>query len=65
VLSVFLACGYLGFLINIGDTWYLDLDALHGGHALATVLRFFSWFLLFNNFVPISLMITLELVKYI
>ena len=29
------------------------------------VIQLFSWFLLFSNFVPISLIVTLEIVKFI
>ena len=46
---------------------YLDIDAIHWykNEGLVFVVQLFTWFLLFSNFVPISLIVTLEIVKFI
>jgi len=45
--------------------WYLALGEVEGGPSLQFVHTFFTWMLLFSNFVPISLIVTLEVVKFI
>lgn len=52
---------------------YLDLSGANGSGAsifdkhwiLNAVQRYFTWILLFTNMVPISLMVTLEVVKFL
>lgn len=45
--------------------YYLELKKLHQSTIVTFFLNFFSWVLLFGNFVPISLLVTLEIVKFI
>ncbi len=44
---------------------YLDLHKVEGGAGLSFITHFFKWMLLFVNFVPISLIVTLETVKFL
>lgn len=45
---------------------YLDLDAAEGyGPFMNWIVQLGTWFLMFVNIVPISLMVTLEIVKFI
>ena len=46
---------------------YIDLnkDKGYNSPVIVFVIQLFSWFLLFSNFVPISLIVTLEIVKFI
>mmetsp|Transcript_1651 Transcript_1651/g.3553 ORF Transcript_1651/g.3553 Transcript_1651/m.3553 type:complete len:1147 (+) Transcript_1651:184-3624(+) len=44
---------------------YLDLNTYHRNSFNTFVFQFFSWMLLFSNFVPISLIVTLEMVKFL
>lgn len=44
---------------------YLDLNTYHRSSFNTFVFQFFSWMLLFSNFVPISLIVTLEMVKFL
>ncbi|CAG9326660.1 unnamed protein product [Blepharisma stoltei] len=44
---------------------YLELDKSNDNAAAQFILQFFSWMLIFTNFVPISLLVTLEMVKFI
>jgi phospholipid-transporting ATPase len=43
---------------------YLELKESNDHEFVIFILLFFSWFLIFTNFVPISLMVTLEVVKF-
>ena len=43
---------------------YLELDENSHGNFLTFILMFFSWVLIFTNFVPISLVVAIEMVKY-
>lgn len=45
--------------------WYLELTDVDGGPGLQGVHTFFTWMLLFSNYVPISLIVTLEVVKFL
>lgn len=56
------------FFSNYDDlNSYLDIDAIswYKNEGLVFVVQLFTWFLLFSNFVPISLIVTLEIVKFI
>ena len=67
VLCAFCA-GYYTFWVysNESDTEnYLGLKKLDQSKVKIFFLNFFSWVLLFGNFVPISLLVTLEIVKFI
>ena len=46
---------------------YLDIEdnSSYKNPGIVFVIQLFSWFLLFSNFVPISLIVTLEIVKFI
>jgi phospholipid-transporting ATPase len=44
---------------------YLELDDKNDNIAAQFVIIFFTWMLIFTNFVPISLIVTLETVKYL
>jgi phospholipid-transporting ATPase len=44
---------------------YLELVSYYTNFAYAFVVSFGTWFISFINFVPISLMVTLEMVKFI
>jgi phospholipid-transporting ATPase len=47
------------------EYWYLDTEAAdNGGFVLILLINFGTWFIIFMNLVPISLMVTLELVKF-
>lgn len=67
LLCVFCATCYLIWFHNAEDDTeeYLELDELDQHGFLLFVLMFFSWMLIFTNFVPISLIVTLEVVKFI
>lgn len=66
VFCGFCAIFYVSWMENsINDTSYLELDKSNTNSFYNFVVVFFSWMLLFSNFVPISLLVTLELVKFI
>ena len=44
---------------------YLELTTSQDNTLLQFVILFFSWMLIFTNFVPISLLVTLEMVKFL
>ena len=52
------------FLFGV-DHWYLDLDMNQDEIAKEAALTFGTWFINMMNFVPISLIVTLEMVKFI
>jgi phospholipid-transporting ATPase len=66
-LCLFCATCYLIWFHDAEDDTeeYLELDELDQQGILLFVLMFFSWMLIFTNFVPISLIVTLEVVKFI
>ncbi len=43
----------------------MDAISWYHNEGLVFVVQLFTWFLLFSNFVPISLIVTLEIVKFI
>mmetsp|Transcript_8609 Transcript_8609/g.8566 ORF Transcript_8609/g.8566 Transcript_8609/m.8566 type:complete len:281 (+) Transcript_8609:947-1789(+) len=43
---------------------YLELEKSYNNAGVQFILQFFTWMLLFTNFVPISLLVTLEMVKF-
>ena len=47
------------------NEYYLALQKITGGAGLSFVTQYFKWMLLFVNFVPISLIVTLETVKFL
>ena len=50
---------------SIDEATYLELKRANTDTFYLFVVNFFSWMLLFSNFVPISLLVTLEMVKFI
>ncbi|OMJ78487.1 hypothetical protein SteCoe_21684 [Stentor coeruleus] len=44
---------------------YLELDEHTESRLVVFILIFFTWMLIFTNFVPISLIVTLEMVKFV
>lgn len=66
-LCIFCSTCYLFWFHDAEDDTeeYLELDELDQHGVLLFVLMFFSWMLIFTNFVPISLIVTLEVVKFI
>jgi len=42
-----------------------DEDSIYNSYAVTLIATFGSWVLIFTNFVPVSLMVTLEFVKVI
>lgn len=56
------------FFSNLDDlNNYLEVpkDSWLMNEVLLFVVQIFTWFLLFSNFVPISLIVTLEMVKFV
>uniref|UniRef100_A0A8C5H588 Phospholipid-transporting ATPase n=1 Tax=Gouania willdenowi TaxID=441366 RepID=A0A8C5H588_GOUWI len=45
------------------DAWYMDLNCKDGG-AANFGLNFLTFIILFNNLIPISLLVTLEVIKF-
>uniref|UniRef100_A0A8C5H6N6 Phospholipid-transporting ATPase n=1 Tax=Gouania willdenowi TaxID=441366 RepID=A0A8C5H6N6_GOUWI len=45
------------------DAWYMDLNCKNGG-AANFGLNFLTFIILFNNLIPISLLVTLEVIKF-
>lgn len=43
----------------------IDESSWVASEVLSFIIQIFTWFLLFSNFVPISLVVTLEVVKFI
>ena len=43
----------------------IDESSWVASEILSFIIQIFTWFLLFSNFVPISLVVTLEVVKFI
>lgn len=52
-------------LSNEDSATYLELKRSNMNVFYLFVVNFFSWMLLFSNFVPISLLVTLEVVKFL
>ncbi|XP_034064079.1 phospholipid-transporting ATPase IA isoform X4 [Gymnodraco acuticeps] len=46
------------------DAWYMDLNSPDGG-AANFGLNFLTFIILFNNLIPISLLVTLEVIKFV
>jgi len=44
---------------------YLDLKSLTVSAGVQTLSKFGTWILIFTNIIPISLIVTLEMVKYL
>ncbi|OMJ88057.1 hypothetical protein SteCoe_10131 [Stentor coeruleus] len=66
VLCAFCAVFNVSWLSNQKDNaTYLELEKANTNIPYNFVVNFFSWMLLFSNFVPISLLVTLEMVKFI
>jgi len=49
---------------NINDVTYLDY-MIKRNYFTWWIQKFGTWILIFTNFVPISLMVTLEVVKFL
>lgn len=59
-------CYIVWFFLRENETdEYLALDSFESDLAAQFVIMFFSWMLIFTNFVPISLIVTLEMVKFL
>lgn len=67
IISLICATFYATWYANTeNDTdLYLDLDEEHDNVLVQFIISYFSWILILSNLVPISLMVTLEMVKYI
>ena len=66
ILCLFCAIFYTAWFTDEEDNTALYLALGDSGSAgLAFVVTFFKWMLLFVNFVPISLIVTLETVKFL
>lgn len=69
VICVFCALYYtIWFFSNYDELdSYLNIDdnSWVASEVLSFIIQIFTWFLLFSNFVPISLVVTLEVVKFI
>lgn len=70
LLQIFL-CIFCGFFYMIwynknksNTSQYLDLKSSENNLLAQFTLTFFTWMLNFTNFVPISLLVTLEMVKF-
>lgn len=55
---------------NGNDLWYLRSNSITGiddvrHYAIEGVLNYFAFFLLLNTMIPISIIVSLEVVKYI
>jgi len=64
-LSLSLICAILSFIfeeINQSGMWYIEENTPAGYNA---TLRYFTYFILFNTMIPISLIVSLEIVKII
>uniref|UniRef100_A0A8C9TZ99 Phospholipid-transporting ATPase n=1 Tax=Scleropages formosus TaxID=113540 RepID=A0A8C9TZ99_SCLFO len=49
-----------------GDSaWYMDLNCKDNGGAANFGLNFLTFIILFNNLIPISLLVTLEVIKFV
>jgi len=46
------------------DSWYLQFDASFSTAAINGILSFITFIILLNNLIPISLYITMEIVKF-
>lgn len=57
-------CAILSYdwLYNNSSVWYLDYQI---DPALGAFFRFFTWFIIFAQFIPISLLVSMEIVKFI
>ncbi|XP_071371262.1 probable phospholipid-transporting ATPase IA isoform X2 [Centroberyx affinis] len=65
LLAISLACsaGQTLWKNNCGDyAWYMDLNY---GSAANFCLNFLTFIILFNNLIPISLLVTLEVIKFV
>ena len=50
---------------NAAGHWYLDLGQDDSSVAMQSLITFGTWFVNMMNLVPISLIVTLEMVKFI
>ena len=68
LLAQFCFCGVVA---SVGGVWYEQNDDEHvyldARHSVAanTIISFFSYFLLMNTLIPISLVVTLEVIKIV
>jgi len=61
------AIGATWMIMNLHKAWYLDFneaDQWSSNWFLLFIKTTGTWILIFTNFVPISLLVTLELVKF-
>jgi magnesium-transporting ATPase (P-type) len=49
--------------LNLDQHWYLRDDNAISNYGLSAILLFFTYFLLYNTMIPISLIVSLEMVK--
>lgn len=68
-VQIILCCFCAGFYTiwfnkNKDSSWYLKLNVGETNLLAQFMLQFFTWMLNFTNLVPISLLVTLEMVKY-
>ncbi|XP_035282021.1 probable phospholipid-transporting ATPase IA isoform X1 [Anguilla anguilla] len=67
LLAISMVCsiGQTIWKVHHGDAaWYMDLNSPDGG-AANFGLNFLTFIILFNNLIPISLLVTLEVIKFI
>ncbi|ETO13414.1 hypothetical protein RFI_23961, partial [Reticulomyxa filosa] len=62
-LLICILCAVLSGLWQDSNTgaWYLDVSS---DVASGATLKFFTWFIIFAQFIPISLLVSMEMVKY-
>lgn len=69
LICFFAACYYMIWYINVSeDLSYLQIDRsgyIDNSYTYNLFVRLGNWILMFGNFVPISLLVTLEMVKFI
>jgi phospholipid-transporting ATPase len=68
ILVIFGAVGATGAVIWASasrDTWYLQLDTSKNSRFVDWIIMFFYYLLLLNQFVPISLCVSMSMVKYL
>ncbi|CAG9332358.1 unnamed protein product [Blepharisma stoltei] len=63
-----ISTGYYIYWFNSNEnatSYYLDLENTDDNLVVQFIYHFFSWVLIFANFIPIALIVTLEMVKFV
>ena len=64
-------CGICGVLAGffeyyvVRKSWYLDKDVAVGDAVGQAVIQFFSYFILLSYLIPLSLIVSLEIIKIV